>query len=181
MGLPYPGGPHVQRYAGLCTDPAAALKKFPLPRPLAGRTEPDFSFSGLKTAVRAHIDALPPGDLAVADVADMAYALQDAISAVIADRCEKAVQIFLSHYSPEAPALVVSGGVAANVGIRAALTNLAARHGMAFHAPPVALCSDNGAMIAWTGIERLRKNMSDTLDIAARPRWPLDPDAAARA
>lgn len=177
MGLPYPGGPYVQQFAQECADPAAALKRFPLPRPMAGRAEPDFSFSGLKTAVRNHVDHLPPGDLARADVAALAYALQDAIAAVVADRCAKAVDIYVRDYRPAAPALVVSGGVAANSGIRAALTNLAAAHGMTFHAPPVALCSDNGAMIAWTGVERLRKNMTDPLDIAARPRWPLDPHA----
>ena len=177
MGLPYPGGPHVQKYAERCTDHAAALKRFPLPRPLTGRAEPDFSFSGLKTAVRTHVDALPRGDLAVNDVADLCFALQDAICAVIADRCARAVQTYLSQYRPAAPTLVVSGGVAANVGIRAALTALAAKNGMAFAAPPVALCSDNAAMIAWTGVERLRLGMTDALDAAARPRWPLDPAA----
>ena len=177
MGLPYPGGPHVQKYAERCTDHAAALKRFPLPRPLTGRAEPDFSFSGLKTAVRTHVDALPKGDLRVQDVADMSYALQDAISAVIADRCARAVKIYLSQYKPAAPTIVVSGGVAANSGIRAALMDLAQRHAMAFAAPPVALCSDNAAMIAWTGVERLRLGMTDSLDAAARPRWPLDPAA----
>lgn len=177
MGMPYPGGPHVQKYAAQCADPARALARFPLPRPMASRPEPDFSFSGLKTAVRTHVDALPPGALAPADVADLAFSLQTAISAVIADRCERAIRLFMGRYKPAAPTIVVSGGVAANVGIRAALTGLAAKYGMTFAAPPVALCSDNAAMIAWTGVERLRLDMTDPLDVAARPRWPLDPAA----
>jgi N6-L-threonylcarbamoyladenine synthase len=181
MGLPYPGGPQIQKIAAQCADAAAAYARFPLPRPLAGRREPDFSFSGLKTAVRTHVDNLPPGDFAAADIADLACSLQAAIADVVRDRCARALGIFRDRYDTESAALVVSGGVAANTAIRAVLQGLAAENGMTFHAPPVALCSDNGAMIAWTGIERLRKNMTDTLDTAARPRWPLDPDAVARA
>lgn len=179
MGMPYPGGPHVQQYAERCADHDAARARFPLPRPLTDRAQPDFSFSGLKTAVRAHVDKLPAGALDPRDVADLAFSLQDAIAAVIGDRMARATALFEGRYG-RGRALVVSGGVAANARIRAVLTVLAAEKGMTFHAPPVALCSDNGAMIAWTGIERLRKNMTDAFDIPARPRWPLDPEAAAR-
>jgi N6-L-threonylcarbamoyladenine synthase len=177
MGLPYPGGPFVQEYAAKCQDGKAALARFNLPRPLIGRPDPNFSFSGLKTAVRTHVDRLPQGKLSVQDVADLSYSLQNAIGEIIANRVEKAISYYLTHYKPEHPSIVVSGGVAANVEVRASLKGLAQKHKLEFFAPPIALCSDNGAMIAWTGIERLRLGLSDSLDMAARPRWPLDPEA----
>lgn len=176
MGLPNPGGPHVERAALACTDHAGALKKFPLPVPMKGREGCDFSFSGLKTAVRNHVEKLPEGKLDYADVAALCYAFQDTAAQVVTDRLQNAIAIFKERYqgNNQSPALVVSGGVAANKTLRSALKSLADKASMEFVAPPLELCSDNGAMIAWTGIERLSKGMTDDLGVAAKPRWPLD-------
>jgi N6-L-threonylcarbamoyladenine synthase len=176
MGFPHPSGPHVEKAANNCTDKTAALKKFPLPLPMKGREGCDFSFSGLKTAVRLHVEKLPEGKLDYQDVCALCYSFQETVAQVVTDRCTNAIKAFRQYQGNRPfPALVVSGGVAANNRIRNALKNLADSHSMEFVAPPLELCSDNGAMIAWTGIERLKKNMIDTLDVAARPRWPLDP------
>lgn len=180
MGLPYPGGPQIQALASECRDPDAARARFPLPAPMKGRKELDMSFSGLKTAVRQHVENLPEGLLKRADVADLACSLQAQIADVLAERCAKALERFKETYAPESPALVVSGGVAANSAVRARLDTLCEETGVRAYAPPLSLCSDNAAMIAWAGVERLRKGLSDPLDFKARPRWPLDPDAAPR-
>lgn len=180
MGLPYPGGPNLEKIARDCTDPASALERFPLPRPMMHRKELDFSFSGLKTAVRTHVDALPKGDLNAADVADLAYAFQTAVAEILAERTEKALDKFIDSYAPQNTSLVVSGGVAANKTIRDALDELAQEKGATLYAPPLELCSDNAAMIAWAGIERLKKGDVSDFDFKARPRWPLDPNAPAR-
>ena len=180
MGLPYPGGPNVEKLAALCKDPIAALKRFDLPRPMLGRKELDFSYSGPKTAVRNYVEALPEGTLKQDDVADLCFALQTAMAETLADRCARALEKFISTYAPETPALVVSGGVAANLAIRAKLETAAAKQNAKLYAPPVHLCSDNAAMIAWAGLERLRLGLTDSLDVMARPRWPLDPSAEPR-
>lgn len=177
MGLPYPGGPNLERAAAQCTDPAAALARFPLPRPMQGRKGSDFSFSGLKTAVRTHVDALPAGPLKMENVAQLAKSFEVAICDIVADRAKFAIERFLATYNPPNPALVVSGGVAANKPLRARLQTLSASRSMRFVAPPLNLCSDNGAMIAWAGIEHFRRGHISSLDFAARPRWPLDPGA----
>jgi N6-L-threonylcarbamoyladenine synthase len=161
LGLGYPGGPAVESLA-LEGDPKAV----PLPRPLVGSSEPHFSFAGLKSAVlRAH----ESGKHAPADIA---ASFQQAAIDCIRDRLGRALEKM-----DEVSALVVAGGVAANSRVRKALEELAASHGLRFVAPPPALCTDNAAMIAWAGIERLGQGASDPLDIAARPRWPLDPAA----
>lgn len=178
MGLPYPGGPHLEKAAQGCTDPAQALARFDLPRPLKGRPELAFSFSGLKTAVRSHVDKLPPGALKREDVADLSYSFQEAICDVLQDRLQRALTRFQETYKIASPALVLAGGVAANLRIREALASQAAREGFRFVAPPVKLCSDNAAMIAWAGIEHLRLGHTHPLNIAARPRWPLTEMAA---
>ncbi len=176
MGLGHPGGPRIERAAKDCKDHMAALARFPLPQPLKGRSGCDFSFSGLKTAVRTHIEKLPQGTLDYADVADLCFSLQETMAAIAADRVQNAISIFNVKYPSQAhkPALVVSGGVAANIRIRTALQNLAASHDMGWVAPPLNLCSDNGAMIAWAGYEHLSRGVTSPLDIAARPRWPLE-------
>lgn len=175
MGLGHPGGPLVERAATDCKDRKAAIEKFPLPVPMKGREGCDFSFSGLKTAIRNHVEKLPEGKLDYADVAALCYSFQETAAQIVADRMEHAIAIFKSsHGNAPRPSLVVSGGVAANARIRKTLQDLSESNRMEFVAPPVKLCSDNGAMIAWTGIERLKRNMTDGLDIAARPRWPLD-------
>jgi N6-L-threonylcarbamoyladenine synthase len=158
LGLPWPGGPHLERLAA-GGDPAA----FRLPRPLLGRAGCDFSFSGLKTAV-AHI--LARQDAATADVA---ASFQAAVADVMADRAAHALAMM-----PEARSLVVAGGVAANGAIRSALAGVAATQGLPMIAPPLRLCGDNAVMVAWAGIERLRLGLQDRLDVPPRPRWPLD-------
>lgn len=162
LGLGFPGGPAVERLA-LEGDPRAV----PLPRPLLGSHEPHFSFAGLKSAV---LRAKESGRYEAADIA--ASFQQAAIDCVI-DRLSRA----LDTIEP-AGTLVVAGGVAANRAVRSALETLARSRGMGFSAPPPSLCTDNAAMIAWAGQERLAVGApADPLDIAARPRWPLDPGA----
>tara|TARA_B100000780_G_scaffold278603_1_gene252741 strand:- start:546 stop:1637 length:1092 start_codon:yes stop_codon:yes gene_type:complete len=180
MGLPYPGGPNIQAIASECSDPKAANKRFALPKPLKGRDGCDFSFSGLKTAIRNHVEKLPAGDLKREDIRDLACAFQNTMAEVLKDRCNNAITQFKSHYSQERPVLVVSGGVAANTAIRATLETLCEGHDMRFYAPPLGLCQDNAAMIAWAGVERFRLGLVDGLDFQARPRWPLDPGAPPR-
>ncbi|MEL6540634.1 MAG: tRNA (adenosine(37)-N6)-threonylcarbamoyltransferase complex transferase subunit TsaD [Pseudomonadota bacterium] len=167
LGLGYPGGPAVERLARE-GDPKAV----PLPRPLKGSKEPHFSFAGLKSAVlRAH----ESGDHADADIA---ASFQAAAIDCLIDRLERSLAAIETP-----PALVVAGGVAANMAVRGALETLAERHAMRFTAPPLKLCTDNAAMIAWAGCERLPLDdtpiASDPLDFRARPRWPLDPEAEA--
>ena len=163
LGLPWPGGPHVER---LATGGNAARWAFP--RPMLRRPGCDFSFSGLKTAV-AQVVAKYPGDLSEQEAADIAASFQSAVAEVMADRATHALSAM-----PEATALVVAGGVAANGAVRAALTGVAAVHGLQLVAPPLRLCGDNAVMVAWAGIERLRLGLSDPLGTAPRPRWPLD-------
>jgi N6-L-threonylcarbamoyladenine synthase len=157
MGLPWPGGPHLERLAAR-GDPGAVA----LPRPLLGRPGCDFSFSGLKTAVAR---AVAQGG---ASHADIAAAFQAAVAAVLADRARNALAML-----PEATALVVAGGVAANQAVRAALAGVAGMAGVPMLAPPLRLCTDNAVMVAWAGVERLRAGLTDGLDHAPRPRWPL--------
>jgi N6-L-threonylcarbamoyladenine synthase len=170
LGLGYPGGPAIEE-AARTGNPG----RFALPRPLKGRAGCDFSFSGLKTAVRhivADMDARA-GPLGRQDVADLAASVELAICDTLIDRTRNAVQWFRRHH-PEGASLVAAGGVAANLRLRARLAALAASAGLEFVAPPVALCTDNGAMIAWAGLERLRLGLTDGLDAPVRPRWPLD-------
>ena len=162
LGLGFPGGPAVERMAA-----EGDAKAVPLPRPLLGSAEPHFSFAGLKSAVlRAH----ESGQYAPADIA--ASFQQAAIDCVV-DRTSRALDRM-----DKVTALVVAGGVAANRRVRVALEDLAAGRGLGFVAPPQALCTDNAAMIAWAGLERLAEGAAgDPLDVSARPRWPLDPSA----
>jgi len=159
LGLGYPGGPAVEELARE-GDPGAV----PLPRPLAGSDEPHFSFAGLKSAV------LRAQDSGKHRATDIAASFQQATIDCVVDRLEHALA-----RTDLVDTLVVAGGVAANQAIRSALEGLAGRHGMRFSAPPMALCTDNAAMIAWAGVERLSLGRSDPLDFVARPRWPLDP------
>jgi putative glycoprotease GCP len=167
LGLGYPGGPALERLAR-----QGDASKVPLPRPLLGSAEPHFSFAGLKSAVLRAKQAMD-GECGYTD-ADVAASFQQAAIACLIDRTRKALASV-----GEVNALVVAGGVAANTAIRGALEQLAGDNGLPFIAPPLALCTDNAAMIAWVGVERLEQGQSDPLDIAARPRWPLDPEAEA--
>lgn len=175
MGLGYPGGPKIEHYA-LSGDP----KRFPLPRPMKGKPGCDLSFSGLKTAVRHTIESFSPeGRLETAvlseqDKADLAAGFQAAVLDSLLSRLKNAVRFFKEHY-PEGTHLVVAGGVAANTALRQAMKELAEKKQMTFAAPPLNLCTDNGAMIAWAGMERFKLGMTDPLDFSPRPRWPLDP------
>ena len=171
LGLDYPGGPAIER-AARHGDPG----RFALPRPLKGREGCDFSFSGLKTAVRQKI--ADRGPFGPQETADLAAAIELAICDSLIDRTANAVRWFRRHH-PEGTSLVAAGGVAANLRLRDRLAALAASAGLGFVAPPVALCTDNGAMIAWAGLERLRLGLVDGLDAPVHPRWPLDDGAAA--
>lgn len=171
MGLPYPGGPHIDKLARRCHDPVAAQKRFPLPLPLLNRKGCDFSFSGLKTAMRDTVQALPPGPIESNTLYDLCAALQTTIANILADR--------LLHALPQARAVgaqhfVLAGGVAANTQIRTRLTDVAESGGLTLVAPPMNLCTDNGVMIAWAGLEHLQAGDTSPLNLPARPRWPLD-------
>ncbi len=174
LGLGYPGGPEVEK-AAATGDPTA----FELPRPMLGRPGLDFSFSGLKTAVRQAAEkagVLANGNKRAGDrqtAADLAAAFQAAVGDILAERCAKAIDVFRADYGSAGP-LVVAGGVAANRALRARLEEVARAAGSRLVAPPARLCTDNAAMIAWAGVERLRLGLTDPLDFAARPRWPLE-------
>ena len=172
LGLGYPGGPALEAAAAK-GDPG----RFDLPRPMVGRPSSDFSFSGLKTAVKRLVDDLPSGPLQARDVADVAASFQAAVADCLADRTTRAMVRFRGEHAAPSQ-LVVAGGVAANTAVRQSLAAVADREGFGFAAPPLTLCGDNAAMIAWAGIERLRLGLVDGLDFAPRPRWPLDSDAA---
>lgn len=180
MGLPYPGGPHLEKMAAQCKDHQAAIGRFPLPRPMVGRQNLDFSFSGLKTAVRRHVESLPDGDLVLKDITDLACAFQYAMAEVFEDRLTLALKRFEEDYKQDTNRLVLSGGVAANQFISAHLRNHFAKDNVLLYTPPLNLCGDNAAMIAWAGIERLKKGLIDDIHFKPRPRWPLDPDAEAK-
>ena len=167
LGLGFPGGPAVEKAAE-----GGAPRRFALPRPMWRKPGCDFSFSGLKTAVRQTVEKLPADDPRA--VADLCASFQRTVGDVFADRCANALALAPSS------TLVVAGGVAANVYLRGRLEEVAAAHGARLVAPPVRLCTDNGAMIAWAGVERLRLGQVDALDFRPRPRWPLDPAAANR-
>jgi N6-L-threonylcarbamoyladenine synthase len=169
LGLPYPAGPALEQLAVGGDAP-----RFPLPRALLGRAGCDFSFSGLKTAAARLADGLT----AYEDRRDLAAAVQTAIARQLTDRTAVAIKTYLHTHDGRDRRLVVAGGVAANGAVRAALRNLADREGFTFYAPPLEYCTDNAAMIALAGAERLAAGMIDGLDVVARPRWPLDEDAA---
>ena len=164
LGLGWPGGPVLERLAAT-GHPA----RFALPRPLRGRPGCDFSFSGLKTAVATLIASYPAGPLPVQDAADIAASFQQAVADVMADRVARALDMM-----PQAPLLVVAGGVAANRAIRATLATLANDRAIRLAAPPLRLCGDNAVMVAWAGIERLRLGKPSDMTAPPRPRWPLD-------
>ena len=166
LEIGYPGGPNLEKRAKLGNP-----KSFQLPIPMKGRAGCDFSFSGLKTAVRVQIERL--GALTDDQKNDMCASFQTAVVAQMQDRLEHAIKIFKKDF-PKAKDLVVGGGVAANSTVREMLDKVATKHKMVFSAPPMKYCTDNGVMIAWAGLERLRLGLTDTLDVKARPRWPLE-------
>jgi N6-L-threonylcarbamoyladenine synthase len=183
LNLPYPGGPQVER-AAQGGDPA----RFAFPRPMLGRSDANFSLSGLKTAVRNEIGRLgSPQDalsdqaaLTDRDISDLCASFQAAVMESTADRLNVGLRIFKELYGAPT-ALVAAGGVAANQAIRVALEGVAEKAETALIIPPPALCTDNGAMIAWAGAERLALGLTDGLDTAPRARWLLDANATAPA
>ncbi|MGR3454924.1 tRNA (adenosine(37)-N6)-threonylcarbamoyltransferase complex transferase subunit TsaD [Pseudooceanicola sp.] len=169
LALPQPGGPSVESEAAH-GDP----KRFPFPRPLLDRPGCNLSFSGLKTALLRTRDGVMVGNrLKRSDRADLCAGFQAAVTDVLAEKTRRAIAEYLALV-PETPLLAVAGGVAANKAIRAALEAVAAENGLAFLAPPLRLCTDNAAMIAYAGLERLAAGAVDDMSLMARPRWPLD-------
>jgi N6-L-threonylcarbamoyladenine synthase len=171
LGLPYPGGPHVEE-AATHGDPS----RFGLPRPLLGRPHADFSLSGLKTALRLEAEKVAP--LGEQDVADLCASFQAAVVDVVGDRLHEGLRAFRARFGGPT-ALVAAGGVAANKAIRRALERVAYEGSTTLVVPPIELCTDNGAIIAWAGCERLLRGMTDTLEVAPRARWPLEAPAGA--
>src|SRR5262245_21370040 len=166
LGLGYPGGQRVEQEAAR-GDPS----RFILPRPMIGRQDADFSLSGLKTALRLEAEKIAP--LTARDVADLCASFQLAVVETVVDRLRQGLRIFRQRFGAPS-ALVASGGVAANQVIRESLSNLAAQDQVALMVPPPSLCTDNAAMIAWAGAERLAHGLCDALDASPRARWPLD-------
>ena len=168
LGLGYPGGPQVEQLARRGNP-----QRFDLPRPLKGRKDCNFSFSGLKTAVREVVNNL--GSLTDQDVADVCASFEAAVAETMADRLKMAVHLFrAAHPDVENPALIVAGGVAANQKLKSVFERAAAVHGLQLIVPSAKLCTDNAAMIAWAGAERLALGLTDDLGAPARARWPLD-------
>jgi len=167
LGLGYPGGPALERVALNGT-----AGSYPLPRPMLGRPGCDFSFSGLKTALARQVDSFGH-EPDTTEIADLAAAFQETVAVVLEDRLRNAA----AHFRGSGDTLVVAGGVAANRYLRTRLGEVAEAFSLHLVAPPTALCTDNGAMVAWAGIERLRMGLADDLASPARARWPLD-DAA---
>ena len=170
LGLPYPGGPALERLAE-----GGRPERFVLPRALLGRKDCDFSFSGLKTAAAR----LAEGVTSDADRRDLAAAVQGAIAGQLAERTDRAMALYAVQHGGRGLRFAVAGGVAANGEVRRRLQATAAARGFSFTAPPLVYCTDNAAMIALAGAERLAAGYSDGLDAPARPRWPLDAAAAA--
>ncbi len=171
LGLGFPGGPQVERWSR-GGDP----RRFDLPRPMMGRAEPHFSFSGLKNAIRLQARKCEP--LHDRDIHDLCASFEQAIVESVTDRIRTAMRGYQTHYPDKAAwRLVAAGGVAANRLLRAALADLADSTGYSLHLPPLALCGDNAAMIAWAGAERLASATPLETDFAAKARWPLDESA----
>jgi N6-L-threonylcarbamoyladenine synthase len=173
LGLGYPGGPIVEAAAKLGDG-----TRFNLPRPMLGRPECHFSFSGLKTAVRRQIDKLSLNAMSDQDVADLCASFQQAVGDVLIDRCRNALGQFKKLH-PKGNTLVVAGGVAANKTLGARLSELEVAENIKLVIPPAKLCTDNAAMVAWAGLEHLQAGNFNSLDFKPRPRWPLDPAAPA--
>lgn len=177
LGLDYPGGPEVQKWAEK-GDPLRFDLPRPKPRAKDGSHTLNFSFSGLKTAMRQRSEAAAP--VSDQDIADLCAGFQSAVTDCVGDRIKRALSRFKEFYPDTPPQLVAAGGVAANSAIRAMLKETMTAHDGVFIAPPLNLCTDNGAMIAWAGLERAAKGFEpDTLDFKPRSRWPLDEDASA--
>ncbi len=171
LDLPYPGGPLIERHAA-----EGNSERFAFPRPMLGRPTPDFSLSGLKTAVRLQAEKIAP--LTATDVNDLCASFQAAVVDMIIDRIRNATRLFRERVGA-CETIVAAGGVASNDAIRRAMARFCGEAGITLVIPPPRLCTDNGAMIAWAGLERLGLGLTDDMTFAARPRWPLDEQAGA--
>lgn len=176
LGLGYPGGPMIEKMAAIGDE-----NRFTLPHPLKGSGDLNLSFSGLKTAVRKIIESYGNGNIEETvlprkDAADICACFQKTACECLLDKLSKAADYFKQKY-PEGKNVVVAGGVAANTYLRTRLEKLAGEKKLVFAAPPIRLCTDNGVMIAWAGLERFQKGYTDSLDFKPRPRWPLDANA----
>ena len=171
MGLNYPGGPKIEAKSRIGDD-----MRFNLPRPMLGRKNCHFSFSGLKTAVRRQIEKIGNENLNQSHIADLCASFQKAVGDILIDRCRNGLQKF-REICPEGNTLVISGGVGANGYLKERIQKLEKEEDIRLVVPPSNLCTDNAAMIAWAGIERLKSGYSSSLNFKPRPRWPLDPDA----
>lgn len=172
LSLPFPGGPSVERAAE-----AGDANRFAFPVPMRGHDSLNFSFSGLKTAVRQLAEKLVP--ISDQDVCDISAAFQQAAAGAVGDRLTRAMEKFEQNVKYDgAPKLIAAGGVAANAVLRERIETLCRQKGWAFYAPPLNLCGDNAAMIAWAGLERLEAGFAATPDFSARSRWPLDETSA---
>lgn len=176
LGLGYPGGPMIEKMAAIGDE-----NRFTLPHPLKGSGDLNLSFSGLKTAVRKIIESYGNGNIEETvlprkDAADVCACFQKTACECLLDKLSKAADYFKQKY-PEGKNVVVAGGVAANTYLRSRLESMAENKGLVFAAPPIRLCTDNGVMIAWAGLERFQKGYTDSLDFKPRPRWPLDTNA----
>lgn len=175
LGLDYPGGPAVENAAL-----KGNAKRFKFPRPLIGKPGSNFSFSGLKTAVLRARDKVVEengGHLTTQDICDLAASFQEALADSIIDRVNNGIKSYIEQNVENNNILVVAGGVAANRAIKEKLSSLCKDYNFTVKAPPLALCTDNGAMIAWAGVEQFQRKFFASLDIGALARWPLDPDA----
>lgn len=172
MGLPYPGGPEIEKLA-LKSNDREKEKAYKLPRPFLGAKHADFSFSGLKTAMRQNIEAFPEGPIPETEAAALASAFQHCVVETIIDRCQYALELYKSHIGENCARLAVVGGVAANQYLAQQLADFSNTHNLTLDIAPPALCTDNGAMIAWAAHERYALGRVDTLDFKALPRWPL--------
>ncbi|WP_295948562.1 tRNA (adenosine(37)-N6)-threonylcarbamoyltransferase complex transferase subunit TsaD [uncultured Bartonella sp.] len=167
LGLPYPGGPIIEKLAAQGDN-----QRIELPRPLKGEKRLDFSFSGLKTAVRQAAMEMAP--LSDKDIADIAASFELAVTDTLSDRVERSLAVFKNEYPDKEASLVVAGGVASNKAIRNSLQKLCDAHGFKFIAPPIGLCTDNAAMIAYAGLQHFIHGDRSSFNIAPRSRWPLD-------
>lgn len=171
LGLGYPGGPQVEQWAK-----DGNPHRFALPRPMMGRAEMHFSFSGLKNALRLEAGKIAP--LRDSDIHDLCASFELAVTEAVGDRVKTAMNVYKTmHPNPNSWHLVAAGGVAANKRLRAALSDIADAQGFGLHMPPIALCGDNAAMIAWAGAQTIAHDLPYERDFCARARWPLDADA----
>lgn len=170
MGLPYPGGPNLEKLAATCSHPHIAHIKFPFSIPMQHSKDMAFSFSGLKTAVRNAVHTITDKN----ELPFLAHSFQDVLAKTLAFREDQAMARFRQDYPEQTqPALIVCGGVSANMTIRGSLEKTAQTNGFTLFAPPLEYCTDNGAMVAWAGVELLKAGRISSLNMKARPRWPL--------